>query len=43
MRTRIAGPLGIGWMRDAIEVQIIGSVIPGSRRSSLTHLTNRRG
>lgn len=27
--TRIAGALGIGWMLDAFEVQIIGSVIPG--------------
>lgn len=27
--TRIAGALGVGWMLDAFEVQIIGSVIPG--------------
>ncbi len=27
--TRIAAALGIGWMLDAFEVQIIGSVIPG--------------
>jgi len=27
--TRIATALGIGWMLDAFEVQIIGSVIPG--------------
>ena len=26
--TRIAGALGVGWMLDAFEVQIIGSVIP---------------
>src|SRR5918996_5830540 len=26
--TRIAGALAVGWMRDAFEVQIIGSVIP---------------
>ena len=29
MHTRIALALGIGWMLDAFEVQIIGSVIPG--------------
>jgi MFS family permease len=29
MHTRIAMALGIGWMLDAFEVQIIGSVIPG--------------
>jgi len=29
MHTRIAAALGIGWMLDAFEVQIIGSVIPG--------------
>lgn len=29
MHTRIAVALGIGWMLDAFEVQIIGSVIPG--------------
>lgn len=29
MHTRIAIALGIGWMLDAFEVQIIGSVIPG--------------
>ncbi len=29
MHTRIATALGIGWMLDAFEVQIIGSVIPG--------------
>ncbi len=29
MHTRIAFALGIGWMLDAFEVQIIGSVIPG--------------
>jgi len=29
MHTRIAVALGIGWMLDAFEVQIIGSVVPG--------------
>ncbi|GAA4369074.1 MFS transporter [Agromyces bauzanensis] len=29
IHTRIAVALGIGWMLDAFEVQIIGSVIPG--------------
>ncbi len=29
MHTRIAVALGLGWMLDAFEVQIIGSVIPG--------------
>jgi len=29
MHTRIAMALGLGWMLDAFEVQIIGSVIPG--------------
>lgn len=29
IHTRIATALGIGWMLDAFEVQIIGSVIPG--------------
>ena len=29
MHTRIAMALGIGWMLDAFEVQIIGSVVPG--------------
>ena len=29
IHTRIAMALGIGWMLDAFEVQIIGSVIPG--------------
>ena len=29
MHTRIALALGLGWMLDAFEVQIIGSVIPG--------------
>lgn len=29
MHTRVALALGIGWMLDAFEVQIIGSVIPG--------------
>ena len=29
MHTRIAIALGLGWMLDAFEVQIIGSVIPG--------------
>ena len=29
MHTRIAAALGVGWMLDAFEVQIIGSVIPG--------------
>lgn len=29
MHTRIAAALGIGWMLDAFEVQIIGSVVPG--------------
>jgi MFS family permease len=29
IHTRIAAALGIGWMLDAFEVQIIGSVIPG--------------
>ena len=28
MHTRIAGALGVGWMLDAFEVQIIGSLIP---------------
>lgn len=28
IHTRIAGALGIGWMLDAFEVQIIGSLIP---------------
>jgi MFS family permease len=32
MHTRIALALGIGWMLDAFEVQIIGSVIPGIQR-----------
>jgi MFS family permease len=29
MHTRIAVALGLGWMLDAFEVQIIGSVVPG--------------
>lgn len=29
IHTRVAVALGIGWMLDAFEVQIIGSVIPG--------------
>jgi MFS family permease len=29
MHTRIAMALGVGWMLDAFEVQIIGSVVPG--------------
>lgn len=29
IHTRIAAALGVGWMLDAFEVQIIGSVIPG--------------
>lgn len=29
MHTRIAAALGIGWMLDAFEVRITGSVIPG--------------
>lgn len=29
VHTRIALALGVGWMLDAFEVQIIGSVIPG--------------
>ncbi len=32
IHTRIALALGIGWMLDAFEVQIIGSVIPGIQK-----------
>lgn len=32
IHTRIAIALGIGWMLDAFEVQIIGSVIPGIQK-----------
>jgi MFS family permease len=39
VHTRIAIALGLGWMLDAFEVQIIGSVIPGIQQEF--HLDSR--
>lgn len=36
IHTRIALALGVGWMLDAFEVQIIGSVIPGIQEFGLS-------
>lgn len=44
LHTRIAVALGIGWMLDAFEAQIIGSVIPGIQEEfSLSTLPSRCG
>ncbi len=39
IHSRIAIALGIGWMLDAFEVQIIGSVIPGIQKEFLLDST----